>query len=152
MNLDSLNRWLTLAANLGVLVGVVFVAYEVRQNTEFARSNTRLEIAHDSFLPALAIAADESLAAALVKQEAGEGVSAVERQRLITLVYATNVIYENVYFQYRAGLLTDDQWQGFLRAIEFTRQGSTNPTYWIPELFSDEYRQLVQEIDARMAP
>ena len=115
-----------------------------------ARASTRLEIAHDSFLPALTIAADEGLAAAVVKSESGEEVSPVERQRLVTLVYATNVIYENVYFQYRAGLLTEDQWQVFLRAIEFSRRAKTNPAYWLPELYSDEYRELADNIDSNL--
>ncbi len=72
----------------------------------------------------------------------------VERQRLTTLVYATNVIYEIVYFQYRSRLLTEDQWQVFLRAIRFTRQANTNPSFWVPGLYSDEYRRLILEIDA----
>lgn len=32
MKLDKLNQWLTLAANLGVLVGILFVAVQLRQN------------------------------------------------------------------------------------------------------------------------
>lgn len=34
MNSDRLNRWLTLAANVGVLVGIVFLALEIRQNSD----------------------------------------------------------------------------------------------------------------------
>ena len=34
MKLEKLNRWLTLGANLGVLVGIVFLAYELRQNNK----------------------------------------------------------------------------------------------------------------------
>jgi len=34
MNSDGLNQWLTLAANFGVLVGIVFLALEIRQNTD----------------------------------------------------------------------------------------------------------------------
>ena len=33
MDSDRLNRWLALAANIGVLVGIVFLAVEIRQNT-----------------------------------------------------------------------------------------------------------------------
>jgi len=65
MNLDKLNRWLTLAANLAVLAGVLLAAAELRQNTELATANARQAIAHDSYLPALTIASDETLAEAL---------------------------------------------------------------------------------------
>jgi hypothetical protein len=34
MNLDNVNKWLTLVANFGVVAGIVFLAVEVRQNQE----------------------------------------------------------------------------------------------------------------------
>ena len=34
MKLSNLNEWLTLAANLGVIAGLIFVALEIRTNTE----------------------------------------------------------------------------------------------------------------------
>ncbi len=37
MNSDRLNHWLTLFANIGVLAGIVFLALEIRQNSELAR-------------------------------------------------------------------------------------------------------------------
>jgi hypothetical protein len=33
MNLERINHWLALAANLGVLIGVIFLAVEMRQNS-----------------------------------------------------------------------------------------------------------------------
>ena len=33
MNLEKLNQWLTLTANVGVLVGIIFLAIEIQQNT-----------------------------------------------------------------------------------------------------------------------
>lgn len=32
-SLDTLNKWLNVAANIGVLAGIVFLAYELQQNT-----------------------------------------------------------------------------------------------------------------------
>ncbi len=37
MDSDRLNRWLTLGANLGVLVGIIILAVEIRQNSSLAR-------------------------------------------------------------------------------------------------------------------
>ena len=37
MNTDRVNQWLTLGANVGVLAGIVFLALEIRQNSELAR-------------------------------------------------------------------------------------------------------------------
>lgn len=35
MNFDPINRWLSLAANIGVVIGIVFLAIEVRQNSDY---------------------------------------------------------------------------------------------------------------------
>jgi ABC-type thiamin/hydroxymethylpyrimidine transport system permease subunit len=37
MNMDNINKWLTLAANIGVVFGLVFLGFEVRQNAEATR-------------------------------------------------------------------------------------------------------------------
>lgn len=42
MESDRFNRWLTLGANVGVIVGLVLVAYEINQ------SGTSLELAASS--------------------------------------------------------------------------------------------------------
>lgn len=38
------NDWLTLVANLGVLLGIFFLVYEIQQNTDAIRSQTRAAI------------------------------------------------------------------------------------------------------------
>ena len=42
--MDKLNQWLTLIANVGVLVGIFFLAFEVQQNTTAIRSQTRAAV------------------------------------------------------------------------------------------------------------
>ena len=44
MNSDRLNRWLTLGANVGVLVGLIFVALEIRQANKIALVSTELGV------------------------------------------------------------------------------------------------------------
>ncbi|NIP23581.1 MAG: hypothetical protein GWN81_05995, partial [Phycisphaerae bacterium] len=38
MNSDQLNRWLTLGANIGVVVGIALLILEINQNTEMMRA------------------------------------------------------------------------------------------------------------------
>jgi len=38
VELERLNRWLSLAANLGLLAGLILVAYEINQNSQLARA------------------------------------------------------------------------------------------------------------------
>ena len=45
---DQLNRWLSLAANLGVIAGIVFLVVELRQNTDMMRAQSRTEMSQDT--------------------------------------------------------------------------------------------------------
>jgi hypothetical protein len=41
MNMDSVNKWLTLAANLGVIAGIIFLGIEIGQNSDQLAAQTR---------------------------------------------------------------------------------------------------------------
>ena len=41
MDKDRLNRWLTFGANIGVLAGILLLAYELRQNNDFMGAEAR---------------------------------------------------------------------------------------------------------------
>ena len=45
MKVEHLNRWLRLAANLGVLAGIALLVFELGQNREMMRAQTRNEVA-----------------------------------------------------------------------------------------------------------
>lgn len=51
MNSERLNRWLSFAANIGVIAGLVLVAIQINQNTEI----TKAQIANDYFLADMAL-------------------------------------------------------------------------------------------------
>ena len=44
MNLEKLNHWLTLAANLGVLAGIIFLAIEIQQSTNAQLATSRQQV------------------------------------------------------------------------------------------------------------
>ena len=44
MDIEKLNRWLMLAANIGVLSGILFLAYEIKQNTSQMRTESSYAI------------------------------------------------------------------------------------------------------------
>jgi|MEHZ01.5.fsa_nt_MEHZ011436741.1_11 hypothetical protein len=46
MNMDSLNKWLTLAANIGVIAGIVFLGIEIRNNNTLAKVASTQEAAN----------------------------------------------------------------------------------------------------------
>jgi hypothetical protein len=48
MDTNKANQWLSLAANLGVLLGIVFLSLEIRQSNRIAIATTELSV-RDSF-------------------------------------------------------------------------------------------------------
>ena len=44
MDTDRLNRWLTLIANIGVIVGIAFLAIEIRQANRIAIASTEIGV------------------------------------------------------------------------------------------------------------
>ena len=49
MKYDSLNKWLSLFANLGVLIGIVFLVIEIRQANLIAERDARIDSVSQSY-------------------------------------------------------------------------------------------------------
>ena len=85
MNKESINDWLSLAANLGVLVGIIFLAFELQQN------NRNLEAEIDIYRHQIRIedynrtALDPGLAEANSKLIHGENLTDIEKERMFNL-------------------------------------------------------------------
>ena len=79
--MDNINKWLTLAANIGVVFGLVFLGFEVRQNAEA----TRLEMIQTNRLTRIeefrARRDSPSLAPIIVKLNNGVDLSEEEEIR-----------------------------------------------------------------------
>ena len=112
MNTEKLNNWLSLAANIGVLAGIVFLAYELQQNT----LATQLDVAsnfQNSFTEIeMQIAGNSEFAELLLKEREGANVSPADQLRLD--VFYTNVLrqWQFVHFQYLSDALNEDIWRG----------------------------------------
>lgn len=104
MNLDGVNRWLVLGANVGVILGLLLLAFELNQNREMMRAQTRNEIA-SGFLQLSGLPmANSQLANVIVRGDAEGELSADEYFQYRRFVIATYRYYENVHYQYRQGL------------------------------------------------
>ncbi|MFT4562656.1 MAG: hypothetical protein ACI9BW_002402 [Gammaproteobacteria bacterium] len=83
MNIEKLNRGLTLVANFGVLAGILFLAQEIQQSNRIAIANSEIEI-RSSYGPLNeAIYGDPELAMLLIKaQSSDQKLDTVEQVRL----------------------------------------------------------------------
>ena len=99
MNLDNLNKWLTLLANIGVVAGIVFLAIEVRQNQISLDRNSELMereyelqvadgligIAQSSNVFRYLLAENGELAQIWSDGAAGRELSVIDHQRFMSL-------------------------------------------------------------------
>ncbi len=145
MNLDATNRWLTLAANVGVLAGIIFLAYEVQQNTVA----TRLEAASNfqgSFTEIeMLIAGNPEFAELLRKGREGEEISSADELRLF--VFYGNVLrqWQFTHYLYLSEALDKDIWHGqraFLAQVIGNDIGLFN--YW--QLHKPQYSEPFNEV------
>ena len=122
MDKDRLNRWLTLGANLGVLVGIILLIFELGQNREMMRAQTRNEISVQLVDLLSQVANGDHLSGLVLRVESGEQLSDEDQVRLVTRSLAMLRYFENVHYQYRQGMYDEEEfsaqqeaWQGFWR-------------------------------------
>lgn len=80
---DKLNKWLSLGANIGVLVGIVFLAFEIQQNSE-AQIRSTTQVAVGNYIGSLERFVDNADLACLYIKGA-QDYRALERGRAFAL-------------------------------------------------------------------
>ncbi|MDG2175783.1 MAG: hypothetical protein P8M72_06605 [Gammaproteobacteria bacterium] len=112
MNMDSVNKWLTLAANFGVLAGIVFLGIELQQNSLSTQAQTRTEltvIAHEMIQFNLTLGYFEA------ENKANEGLLLTPYEESLLTLKAVSQLRtgENVFYQHRVGTFDDDEFGGY---------------------------------------
>ena len=109
----SLSQWSDLSQVVSaavVVASLVYVGFEIRQNTEASRAATRQSIAETDFEYVGATLDPQTLVEAEAKHEAGLDLTPTEHFILVERQHLNYRIFENAYYQYRAGLLEDETW------------------------------------------
>ena len=79
MDADRLNKWVTLGANIGVLVGIILLIFEIDQNRQAIRAQTRNDIAQGAIGVISLSIENPYLADILVRSNRGEELSESEK-------------------------------------------------------------------------
>jgi hypothetical protein len=107
------NEWLTLLANLAVLVGIGLLIYEIRQNEQVLRDGTQLSLLallheRDAWL------SDPEFASIVVKAEkTGESLNQIEFRRYTEWMSGKWNACEYIYERYSHEIATDSYWIGW---------------------------------------
>ena len=114
---DRINKWLTLGANIGVVIGLILLLVELNQNSDLVRAQIHQARSdnYESFM--LDIADTEFLLPAYLKFAAAGGpgdvsaldvLDSVERERIRRYYQGRIGGYDNLYFQYKQGYLDEE--------------------------------------------
>ena len=151
MNLDNSNKWLTLIANFGVLTGIIFLGWEIQQNSELMRIQISQSRAESSMTSLALEFNSEYIPQIRVKVEAGEALTPVEDMRYSQWFRAANRIQDNILYQYNSGMLlenTPGSVRGFIEAVVASTRQSRQTWSEMKETFTEDYVQLVDEVFA----
>jgi hypothetical protein len=109
MEADKVTGWLTLGANLGVLIGIILLVVELDQNREMIRAQTRNDISRQLSEHLGMVANNSQLANVKRRADAGEELSKDEEQQQFLLFTANKRLWENIHYQYRQGMFDEKE-------------------------------------------
>lgn len=131
MESDRLARWLTIGANLGVLLGLFLLIAELNQNRDMMRAQVRHELSMGIVDLLQTPASNSQLADVLFRGVSGEALTPTESFQFELRTNALFRYWEDVHYQYRVGLYDDaeferqrDAWRVSLERSQLARD------YW----------------------
>ncbi len=142
MDSNRLNRWLTLGANVGVLIGLGLVSYELVQNRELMRAQTRDQIATALVGLQIETGTDQQLVELLQRADDGEELTKAEQRQIEYRFNALIRYWENVHYQYRQDLYDEVEFHWQREAWRKTfENGRAILSYWCSNrlLYSPEF-------------
>ena len=110
MDSDKINRWLTLGANIGVLIGIILLIAELNQSSIMMRGQTRHDVASELVGLQSQVANNPQLADLIYRTRNGEALTPQEMVQYTSREIANFRYFEDVYYQYRQGLYEESEY------------------------------------------
>jgi len=144
----------TVLANLGVIAGIVFLAVELRQNSQIVRAQSRAQISSESADHIMRRAEDPELVDIQLRANEGNELTPIEQERLNLMRQSTLRRWENIHYQYRQGLYSEEEFVGNTSAWRDVLSNGSYRQFWgnrrdqfSPD-FAAELDRLVLEIES----
>lgn len=112
MKFDRVNQYVQTGANIGVILSILFLAWQVSRTELLMKAQTRSTMAAQSAGLLFGEASNAELASVVRRSYAGEELSADDRFRLERLLQAYFRHWEDAHYQYRLGLYDDQEYSG----------------------------------------
>ena len=149
VNSDRINQWLTLAANFGVIVGLILLIVEIRQNTDVIRAQINQSRTETAMAEQQATYNSDYIPALLAKISEDEPLSAEDLIRYDAYIRAFNRNMDNQLWQYNNGLLGANIPRSMKSAVRNVIGGSkVSLGIWDRQKiqYSDDYVAFVEDV------
>jgi len=146
MTLEQASYLAEIIGVFAVVISLIYVGLQVKQNTHVVRLNTVHNVAEGQRESNALMAANGELCEVIFKgmQDIGN-VSGAEKMRFYILIHVLFRPLEDAYFQYQEGALEEKQWQALSRQfINFIKLPGLL-TYWEERkfMYSDDFQQFI---------
>ena len=149
MDINTLAAWGEFIGGIAVVVSLVYLASQIRQNSKLLRVSATVAIATSERLNVSAMMDDPSLARAWTIETAEfESLPEIEQARLGAFVaLQVSTFHQNYYFQ-KDGVARDEVWKAQKRInASLFRQAWTQKVWSDSRLsFSDEFGEFVDDL------
>ena len=148
MNWEAISAIAEVLGVIAIVVSLIYVAVQIRQNTKVARAATRQAIADSTENLGSDLLTNGEMAEIFVKHMSGEELSAVESLRLQARCYRDMQHWENIFYQFSEGMVSADQWLGFRKNLAALINIDAYREYWNHESshYSDSFRAEIAAI------
>ena len=148
MKTKQLNHWLTLGANLAILVGLVLVAIELNQNTRQLSLELGWQINQKMFENNRDLLGDNPTPIYAKSVLSPEELTFEEFQVASAFVFNFLGVAEDRFFLYQQGLMSDQEWKAYVDDdIELTLGYRFAQEFWKRSkgIFEPEFAEYVDE-------
>lgn len=154
MNWDAIGAVGEVAGALGVIVTLAYLATQIRQNTTVAKATTRQVLADGMQRLGSDVVENDDIARILTDGMAGVELKPHEVLRLQTRCFRDLRFFDNAFYQFREGLLTNEEWEPFRMNLALVMQFPAYRGYWdgFQIMFSSEFRDELNSILASEPP
>ncbi len=143
MDLKKLNQRLTLAANFGVMIGIIFLAVEVNQNNANLRALAIQNSTEVSRQQLMMLAQNEDVARISMAPSLSD-LSDVDRQRAFWINLSFLSGMQGLYRQWIIGVLPDEEWDNWTQVICWNAKTPKFNELWPPETLMPDFISYVE--------
>jgi hypothetical protein len=152
MNWDAIGAIGEVLGAAVVVVSVLYLARQMRQNANAIKASNRDSMANLTTTTLLAVASDAELASLFRRGQIDPALlDDDEAFRFDTLLYSIFDHWETFYSHWRLGALSDDDWEKWASVIGFYMSQKGAQEFWrkFSENYSTSFREYVNGIEGR---